>query len=43
MHWTDWLLMIVGGALMLLMLLAACWFAENVLAVIWAVMVRGRW
>ena len=42
MHWTDWLLIGVMGAAMLGLLLAACWFAENVLAVIWAVMVRGR-
>ena len=40
MHWTDWLLMIVGGVVMLLTLVAAAFLIEWLMGMLMAVMER---
>ena len=40
MHWTDWLLIVVGGAVMLAVLLVVCWAIQEILAIHWAVLMK---
>jgi hypothetical protein len=40
MHWTDWLLTVVGGAVMLLTLVAAAFLVEWLTGMLMAIMER---